>query len=59
MSPYASEISETQRTLIVPNAARLPLSRGYRRLRLAADTTTADTAFVRAAPPAIVTIGDR
>ena len=28
MSPYASEISETQRTLVVPNAARLPLSRG-------------------------------
>ena len=59
MSPHASELSETRRTLVVSNAARLPLSRGHRCLRMAADsTTTADTAFVRAAPPAIATIGD-
>ena len=56
---HASELSETRRTLVVSNAARLPLSRGHRCLRMAADsTTTADTAFVRAAPPAIATIGD-
>ena len=59
MSPHASELSETRRTLVVPNTACLPLSRGHRCLRMASDSTTADTAFVRAAPPAIVTIGDR
>ena len=56
---HASELSETRRTLVVPNTACLPLSRGHRCLRMASDSTTADTAFVRAAPPAIVTIGDR
>ena len=59
MSPHASELSETRRTLVVPNAARLPLSRWHRRPRMATDsTTTADTTFVRAALRTIVTIGD-
>ena len=59
MSPHASELSETRRTLVVPNAARLPLSRGHRCPRMATDsTTTADTTFVRAALRTIVTIGD-
>ena len=58
MSPHASEFSETRRTLVVSNAACLPLSRGHRCPRMATDSTTADTAFVRAAPPAIATIGD-
>ena len=59
MSPHASELSETRRTLVVPNAARLPLSRWHRRPRMATDsTTTADTTFIRAALRAIVTIGD-
>ena len=59
MSPHASELSETRRTLVVSNTARLPLSRGHRRPRMATDsTTTADTTFVRAALRTIVTIGD-
>ena len=59
MSPHASELSETRRTLVVLNAARLPLSRGHRCPRMATDsTTTADTTFVRAALRTIVTIGD-
>ena len=59
MSPHASELSETRRTLVAPNAARLPLSRGHRCPRMATDsTTTADTTFVRAALRTIVTIGD-
>ena len=59
MSPHASELSETRRTLVVSNAARLPLSRGHRCPRMATDsTTTADTTFVRAALRTIVTIGD-
>ena len=59
MSPHASELSETRRTLVVLNAARLPLSRWHRRPRMATDsTTTADTTFVRAALRTIVTIGD-
>ena len=58
MSPHASELSETRRTLVVSNTARLPLSRGHRCPRMAADTTTADTTFVRAALRTIVTIGD-
>ena len=59
MSPHASELSETRRTLVVPNAARLPLSRWHRRPRMATDsTTTADTTFIRAALRTIVTIGD-
>ena len=57
---HASELSETRRTLVVPNTACLPLSRGHRCLRMATDsTTTTDTTVIRAAPPAIVTIGDR
>ena len=59
MSPHASELSETRRTLVVSNTARLPLSRGHRCPRMATDsTTTADTTFVRAALRTIVTIGD-
>ena len=59
MSPHASELSETRRTLVVSNTARLPLSRGHRCPRMATDsTTTADTTFIRAALRAIVTIGD-
>ena len=58
MSPHASELSATRRTLVVPNAARLPLSRGHRCPRMATDSTTADTTFVRAALRTIVTIGD-
>ena len=59
MSPHASELSETRRTLVVSNTARLPLSRGHRCPRMATDsTTTADTTFVCAALRAIVTIGD-
>ena len=58
MSPHASELSETRRTLVVPNAARLPLSRWHRRPRMATDSTTAATTFVRAALRTIVTIGD-
>jgi len=58
MSPHASELSETRRTLVVPNAARLPLSRWHRCPRMATDSTTADTTFVRAALRTIVTIGD-
>ena len=56
---HASELSVTRRTLVAPNAARLPLSRGHRCPRMATDsTTTADTTFIRAALRAIVTIGD-
>ena len=56
---HASELSETRRTLVVSNTARLPLSRGHRCPRMATDsTTTADTTFVRAALRTIVTIGD-
>ena len=56
---HASELSVTRRTLVAPNAARLPLSRGHRCPRMATDsTTTADTTFVRAALRTIVTIGD-
>ncbi|WCA42827.1 hypothetical protein [Actinomyces oris] len=40
------------------NTARLPLSRGHRCPRMATDSTTADTTFIRAALRAIVTIGD-
>ena len=58
MSPHASELSETRRTLVVSNTARLPLSRGHRCPRMATDSTTADTTFIRAALRAIVTIGD-
>ena len=58
MSPHASELSETRRTLVVSNTARLPLSRGHRCPRMATDSTTADTTFVRAALRTIVTIGD-
>ncbi|TQD63177.1 hypothetical protein FK267_00850 [Actinomyces oris] len=58
MPPHASELSETRRTLVVPNAARLPLSRWHQRPRMAPDSTTADTTFIRAALRAIVTIGD-
>ena len=55
---HASELSVTRRTLVAPNAARLPLSRGHRCPRMATDSTTADTTFIRAALRAIVTIGD-
>ena len=58
MSPHASELSETRRTLVVSNTARLPLSRGHRCPRMATDSTTADTTFVRTALQTIVTIGD-
>ena len=58
MSPHASELSETRRTLVVSNTARLPLSRGHRCPRMTTDSTTADTTFVRAALRTIVTIGD-
>ncbi|OLO72713.1 hypothetical protein BKH19_02420 [Actinomyces oris] len=59
MPPHASELSETRRTLVVSNAARLPLSRWHRRPRMATDsTTTADTTVIRAALRTIVTIGD-
>ena len=47
---HASELSVTRRTLVAPNAARLPLSRWHRCPRTATDsTTTAATTFVRAA----------
>ena len=46
------------RTLVVPNTACLPLSRGHRCLRMASDSTTADTTVIRAALQTIVMIGD-
>mgnify|MGYP001640789588 CR=1 FL=1 len=56
---HASELSVTRRTLVVSNAARLPLSRWHRCPRMATDsTTTADTTVIRAALQTIVTIGD-
>ena len=54
MSPHASELSETRRTLVVPDTARLPLSRRHRLPRL----STADTTVIRAALQTIVMIGD-
>ena len=56
---HASELSETRRTLVASNAARLPLSRWHRCPRMATDsTTTVDTTVIRAALQTIVTIGD-
>ena len=55
---HASELSETRRTLVVPDTARLPLSRRHQLPRLSTDSTTADTTVIRAALQTIVMIGD-
>lgn len=55
---HASELSETRLTLVVPDTARLPLSRRHRLPRLSTDSTTADTTVIRAALQTIVMIGD-